>query len=248
MLVKDCVNGNKNAIVLMRKGIQSLHIITLDDCVFFLFPALGKMEELLLDMKSDVSKLSMELIKLPLVSKQLKIDEISTLGKLANKDNSSKKPIFLPAQPSVITQSKTNTTSTVVTRNDVTSTIPVAKPDSENVVLLSNTPSTATSALQYIQQKPAASTTQYTTTPVTAAAINMTPTAFVSDGTTLLVPAAHGSGTLPIGQQVLYWAPGQVSGSNVTTATVSAQQAPPTAIHLLKPDSSSNATKKSYTH
>ena len=64
--------------------------------------ALGKMEELLLDMKTDVSRLSIELTKMPSVSSQLKIDELSILGKLAGKD-----------QPVTAT---TNTTTTTTKR------------------------------------------------------------------------------------------------------------------------------------
>lgn len=218
------------------------------------------MEELLLDMKSDVSKLSMELTKLPSVSKQLKIDEISTLGKLAHKDP-SKKPLFLPQPASVITQNKTSTSSTTVTPNESIKPLSTSqsKPDSENVILLSNTTSTAVSALQFIQQKPqTTSASQYST----ATAINMSP--FVSDGTTLLMPAAQGT-TLPMGQQVLYWAPGSqvvqssqgttiLASQSVTSSTVATasatrpltQQTTPSAVQLLKPDrdSLSGGTKK----
>ena len=47
--------------------------------------ALTKMEELLMEMKSDVSRLPVELSKIPPISRQLKMDEISTLSRLANK-------------------------------------------------------------------------------------------------------------------------------------------------------------------
>ena len=63
--------------------------------------ALSKMEELLMEMKSDVSKLPAELSKIPTVSTQLKMDEISTISKLANK-GSGDAPIINSS--SVITQ------------------------------------------------------------------------------------------------------------------------------------------------
>ena len=50
------------------------------------FTALGKMEELLMEMKSDVSRLPGELAKIPSVSTQLKMDEISTISKAAHKE------------------------------------------------------------------------------------------------------------------------------------------------------------------
>lgn len=56
--------------------------------------AMSKMEELLIDMKADVARLPGELAKMPSVSIQLKIDEISTISKLAK----------TPVSQSVITQ------------------------------------------------------------------------------------------------------------------------------------------------
>ena len=53
---------------------------------FSFFAALGKMEELLMEMKSDVSRLPGELAKIPSVSTQLKMDEISTISKAAHKE------------------------------------------------------------------------------------------------------------------------------------------------------------------
>ena len=59
-------------------------------------PALSKMEELLMEMKTDVSRLPSELAKMPSVSTQLKMDEISTISKLAKG--------VAPVSHSVITQ------------------------------------------------------------------------------------------------------------------------------------------------
>ena len=163
------------------------------------------MEELLLDMKSDVSKLSLELTKIPSVSKQLKIDELSILGKLAGKDPQKPATIQVPisvSQPSVITQSKPHIDPNK-SQTDPT-TLSVATSGSELVILANTSSSTATSGLQFIQQKPqTTSASQY-------AAL----TQYVADaGTTLLVPATQST----LGQQVLYWAPGQVVQSSQAT-------------------------------
>ncbi len=171
------------------------------------------MEELLLDMKSDVSKLSLELTKIPSVSKQLKIDELSILGKLAGKDPQKPATIQVPTvpQPSVITQSKLHIDPANKSQTDPTS-VSVATSGSELVILANTSSSTATSGLQFIQQKPqTTSASQY-------AAL----TQYVADtGTTLLVPATQST----LGQQVLYWAPGQVVQSS--QATLLAQAATP---------------------
>jgi hypothetical protein len=53
---------------------------------YYISTALGKMEELLMEMKSDVSRLPGELSKIPSVSTQLKMDEISTISKAAHKE------------------------------------------------------------------------------------------------------------------------------------------------------------------
>lgn len=57
--------------------------------------ALSKMEELLMEMRTDVARLPNELAKLQSVSKQLKMDEISTISKLAK--GSSSTQIITPA-------------------------------------------------------------------------------------------------------------------------------------------------------
>lgn len=61
--------------------------------------AISKMEELLIEMKSDVTRLPGELGKMPSVSMQLKMDEISTISKLAK----------VPVTQSVITQAPVST-------------------------------------------------------------------------------------------------------------------------------------------
>lgn len=66
---------------------------------------MGKIEDLLVDMKTDVTRLPAELSKIPCVSKQLKLDELSTLTKMAARGE------VVPA--SVITQAPPTTTSVI---------------------------------------------------------------------------------------------------------------------------------------
>ena len=80
-------------------------------------------------MKQDVSRLSVELTKLPSVSSQLKIDELSILGKLAVKG--VKPPTVastvggpvLPSQKSVITQAKGTPSSVTLAVTTATNTV-----------------------------------------------------------------------------------------------------------------------------
>ena len=86
-LVTDCLSGDKNSILLMKKGLCGMY--NLSKFVHLLHisltvpVALSKMEELLMEMKTDVVRLPGELAKMPSVSLQLKMDEISTISKLA---------------------------------------------------------------------------------------------------------------------------------------------------------------------
>lgn len=100
-LIQDCVKGTNNSMVLLKKGksVQTDCSMLWLDCSSCA-PALSKMDELLLEMKNDVSRLPSELSKLPTVSAQLKMDEISIISKLAKTSDN----------PSVITQAPpTNT-------------------------------------------------------------------------------------------------------------------------------------------
>ena len=81
--------------------------------IYLLLSALGKTEDLLVEMKMDVTRLPTELAKLPSVSKQLKLDEISTLTKMALRGE------VVPA--SVITQAPP-TTSVIADGNSMSST------------------------------------------------------------------------------------------------------------------------------
>lgn len=90
--------------------------------------ALGKMEELLLEMKQDVTKLSMELGKLPTVSSQLKVDELSILGRLAGKGGGGGGPASVQSaitfsKSSVISNSSSVTTTAAGHSHTTTSTV-----------------------------------------------------------------------------------------------------------------------------
>ena len=78
----------------------------------FLLTALGKIEDLLVDMKMDVTRLPSELSKIPSVSRQLKMDETSTLTKMAQRGG------VVP--PSVIAQAPPNATVVVSGGNTTT--------------------------------------------------------------------------------------------------------------------------------
>jgi len=92
-LVKECLQGDRKSILFLRK-------------------ALAKMEDLLMEMKSDLSRLPNELAKIPSVSKQLKMDEISTLSKLANKGTiaTTQAHSVITQAPSVVTMAMSGST------------------------------------------------------------------------------------------------------------------------------------------
>ena len=87
------------------------------------------MEDLLVEMKMDVTRLPTELTKLPSVSKQLKLDEISTLTKMALRGE------VVPA--SVITQAPP-TTSVIADGNSMSSTNERTKSHSSSLQKLSS--------------------------------------------------------------------------------------------------------------
>lgn len=134
-------------------------------------PALGRMEELLLEMKQDVTKLSMELGKLPSVSNQLKVDELSILGRLAGKGGggggaASSQSIITLSRSSVIGNSSTVTTTAAGHSHTTTSTahglVEKATPVSavktmEGIVVL---PSSTSGAVQYATVQQSSQQTQ----------------------------------------------------------------------------------------
>ena len=131
--------------------------------------------------------------------------------------------------------------------------VPVSGGD--NIVILSNASSNAASGLQFIQQKP------QTTTASQYATVNMAQ--YVTDGTTLLMPT---QATLPLGQQLVYWAaaPGQVVQSSQaailtgTGAQASILQQPSSqtaatlvqgsSIQFIKPQTKSSEAAKKIIH
>ncbi|XP_019855875.1 PREDICTED: chromodomain-helicase-DNA-binding protein 5-like isoform X1 [Amphimedon queenslandica] len=178
-LVKDCLNGSKYNVLLMRK-------------------ALGKMEEILLEMKQDISKLSMELTKCSSVSQQLKIDELSILSKLAGREKFNgtaginKTPdISSTTHQSVITSAPQNGSSSKI--KSVPKTIPAEVPPAP------------------VQLQPEAVTIPKVATPGGTGQTFTVPH-FV-EGATVLVPTQTVGGVsqtaVPVvsGQQVVYWAP-----------------------------------------
>ena len=134
--------------------------------------ALGKMEELLLEMKQDVTKLSTELGKLPSVSGQLKVDELSILGRLAGKSGggggsaASSHSIITLSKSSVVGSSSTVTTTAAGHSRTTTSTahsfVEKATPSGavktvEGIVVL---PSSTSSAVQYATVQQSSQQTQ----------------------------------------------------------------------------------------
>ena len=188
------------------------------------------MEELLLEMKQDMSKLSVELVKCPSVSHQLKIDELSILGKLASRERTSYvKPDQLTSQPqSVITQSKVSNSalsSTVTSKS-------TNKPSH----------STTTSTSLQLTGMPQLSTTKSET----SYALSV-PTQYVDSAGTVLMPAQTVS-VVP-GQQVVYFAPQQVavvqSGAQTSAVLAPVSQAGTTVPYTLSQGKSNQKTKLS---
>ena len=101
------------------------------------------MEELLLEMKLDVTKLSAELGKLSSVSSQLKVDELSILGRLAaGKGGASS----TSANTQSISKSVGGYTTSVVTSSAMSTSTSGGVKAVEGVVVM---PSTSTSGVQY---------------------------------------------------------------------------------------------------
>lgn len=112
------------------------------------------MEELLLEMKLDVTKLSTELGKLSSVSSQLKVDELSILGRLAAGKGSASSATNTQS----LSKSVGGYTGSVVTSSAIsTSTTPGGIKAVEGVVVM---PNTSASGVQYaaVQQNTQAQT------------------------------------------------------------------------------------------
>ena len=71
----------------MKKGMVVYNVITA--IMKLNLAALGRMEELVTEMKNDVNKLPAELVKLPCVTKQLNLSAYNILSKLANQKTPS---------------------------------------------------------------------------------------------------------------------------------------------------------------
>ena len=95
--------------------------------------ALGRMEELVTEMKNDVNKLPAELVKLPCVTKQLNLSAYNILSKLANqktpsnskteqhKTTTATTSTTTIVKLSTTTNTTANTTTTTTTSSNVTS-------------------------------------------------------------------------------------------------------------------------------
>lgn len=204
--------------------------------------ALSKMEELLLDMKQDAVKLSMELSKCPSVSQQLKIDELSILSKLAGRERKSEQT------PSVITSATTTNGSTKVPPHNSNSTAHTTTNTVKPLPAIA--PSTLKTTTANNNSKPAApktaaitaatgNTNKVTTTgntkvvpltttgntkvvPLTTQSVGTAGfgVSRFSDGTTVLVPTTVGgvAQTNVTSPQVVYWTPGTQPVAMVTNA------------------------------
>ena len=167
------------------------------------YVALSKMEELLMEMKLDVARLPGELSKMPSVSVQLKMDEYSTISKLA-KVNSQP-----PISQSVITQAPpavpTQTGAAVVT--DVSR--------SKSPIVVRKEPATEKKALTNVTAVPAqkTSTTKYQVTYTSGTGANAGTKVQLPPGSGLAVQTAQGN-------IVVY----SVASSVNTTQTVSIVQ------------------------
>lgn len=88
--------------------------------------ALGRMEELVTEMKNDVNKLPAELVKLPCVTKQLNLSAYNILSKLANQKSTSslkaEQHKSVTSTSSVVKLSTATTSTSSSTKNSITST------------------------------------------------------------------------------------------------------------------------------
>ena len=121
-LVNDVVNGDKNAIKFMKKGIIVLSVCIVRIMMLKPATALGRMEELVTEMKNDVNRLPAELVKLPCVTKQLNLSAYNILSKLAHQ----KVPKSEPHKTSVPTTAIVKLSTSSTTANTATTTMATA--------------------------------------------------------------------------------------------------------------------------
>ena len=198
------------------------------------------MEELLLEMKQDVSKLSIELVKCPSVSHQLKLDELSMLSKLANRDHHKLAILSKQSNKDMIPAATVSTISTTGTTTPALTTSSLSAPGQQHSVI------TSLNTQNGVKQKTLTSTSVHHITSSNistdsttsnkkslqlskikgATALNVPGHHYV-EGATILMPATATSGqTLSVvpagtGQQVVYFAPGNVATAQQVTAVQS---------------------------
>ena len=141
------------------------HVVTI--LMKLILSALGRMEELVTEMKNDVNKLPAELVKLPCVTKQLNLSAYNILSKLANQktpSNSKTEQHKTTATTTVVklstTTSTTANTTAAAAGNTTTTTTTTTTTNSSNVVSSSNTSShkSNTSVIQQTLNKYISST------------------------------------------------------------------------------------------
>ena len=114
--------------------------------------ALGRMEELVTEMKNDVNKLPAELIKLPCVTKQLNLSAYNILSKLANQktpSNSKTEQHKTTAATTTTTIVKLSTTTSTTANTTATTTTTTGSSSS----LTSSTHKSNTSVIQQTLNK-----------------------------------------------------------------------------------------------
>ena len=210
--------------IILPHTIHMLHSLSLS----FMHTALGKMEEILLEMKQDIGKLSMELTRCPSVSQQLKIDELSILSKLASRDRlngtagaNKTAEVGSTTHQSVITSASQNGTAKVKP-------VPVATTESVPAPIklqpeVVTIPKVATQGVGQTLQ---------------GVGQTFSVPRFV-EGATVLVPAHSVGGAsqaLPVvsGQQVVYWASTQAPTilTPVGGVQYAVSRAPPTSSNV----------------
>ena len=202
-LVNDVVNGDKNAIKFMKKG-NFYDVVTY--LMKFNTTALGRMEELVTEMKNDVNKLPAELVKLPCVTKQLNLSAYNILSKLANQ----KTPGISKTEQHKITATTTIVkVSTTTTAANTTATTTTA---SSNVSTTTSTHKSSTSVIQQTLNKYIASTK-------TSKSSNVQPSttmhsyALQTAGGSLLLYNAGGGGTATQNTATQYIVSGNATGA-----------------------------------
>jgi len=167
----------------------------------------------LMEMKADVSRLPNELSKMPLVSKQLKIDEISTISKLAKGSTIVPQSVITqaPGGPSSDPGIKQERSDVIVVQKKVKKEVPIKPAIGTQVQLATGTGMALQTAVLYgtsgaktVQQASLVKTVAPSSSQQQAYTIGM-PSTLLDNGSGVyqalqLVPVSA-----PPSQQVVYW-------------------------------------------